>query len=320
MKVKETETRAARYRRVLDLLAANDTFRLAEIKQTLVHETPAFVTRTIRRLTEQGWLLPSNDDMDRYQWNRVRGPFQPDEWIREAVAGNQVTAQPPSERPRERLIAEGAAALKDSELLAILIRSGRQGESAVQAGAKIARAFDGRLETLPQAQPAELKEISKVVANTAYCQIMAGIELGRRIAEIAGRDKTPDAIGGAEDAIRFCERQFHRLIHDSTREEFHIVTLDTKHHVIDTHQVSVGTLDASLVHPREVFRPAIKDAASAILLVHNHPSGDPTPSPEDRKVTTRLESAGRIIGIDVLDHIVLGAFRSVSIRMLDPGV
>lgn len=317
MKVKETEARAERYRQVLDLLAASDTFELAEIKQVLVHETPAFVTRTIRRLAEQGWLMPTGGESDRYQWNRGRGLFRPDEWIRETVSGNQVTAQPPSERPRERLIAEGATALKDSELLAILIRSGRQGESAVQAGSKIARAYAGRLEKLPQAQPAELKEISKVVANTAYCQIMAGIELGRRIAEIADRDKTPDSIGGAEDAIRFCERHFHRLIHDSAREEFHIVTLDTKHQVIDTHQVSVGTLDASLVHPREVFRPAIKDAASAILLVHNHPSGDPTPSPEDRQVTSRLESAGRIVGIDVLDHIVLGAFRSVSIKMND---
>ena len=107
-----------------------------------------------------------------------------------------------------------------------------------------------------------------------------------------------------------------RLITDAHREEFHIVCLDTKNQVIDCHQISVGTLDASLVHPREVFRPAIKDAASSIILLHNHPSGDPTPSREDHAVTRRLEEAGGIVGIDVLDHIVLGAFRSVSIREL----
>ena len=92
------------------------------------------------------------------------------------------------------------------------------------------------------------------------------------------------------------------------------MTLDTKNQVIDTHQITVGTLDASLVHPREVFRPAIKDAASSIILLHNHPSGDPTPSPEDHAVTRRLESSGKTLGIDVLDHIVLGRNSAVSIR------
>ncbi len=89
------------------------------------------------------------------------------------------------------------------------------------------------------------------------------------------------------------------------KKSFHIVTLDTKHKPIQTHCITVGTLDASLVHPREVFRPAIRDAASSILLVHNHPSGDPTPSREDRQVTARLKDAGKLIGIDVLDHIIV---------------
>ena len=97
-------------------------------------------------------------------------------------------------------------------------------------------------------------------------------------------------------------------------EEFHIVCLDTKNKIIATHQISVGTLDASLVHPREVFRPAIKDSASSILLVHNHPSGDPTPSQEDLSVTDRLEESGVTLGIQVLDHIVLGTSGGVSIR------
>ena len=221
---------------------------------------------------------------------------------------------PEQDRPRERLIAVGAENLRLAELFAILIRSGRKGESASQAGEKIASAYRGKLERVPDAQPAELKEISSVVAKTAYCQIMAGIELGRRVASANQVAKPPAKITGSEAAIEFCEERFRRLVVDGQREEFHIVCLDTKNQVIDTHQISIGTLDASLVHPREVFRPALKDAASSVILVHNHPSGDPTPSREDFSVTRRLEECGNILGVDVLDHIVLGAFRSVSIR------
>ena len=114
--------------------------------------------------------------------------------------------------------------------------------------------------------------------------------------------------------MAFCQQHFSRLAKDSKQEEFHIVCLDTKNQVIDTHQITVGTLDASLVHPREVFRAAIKDASSSIILVHNHPSGDPTPSREDIAVTTRLTDCGKTLGIDVLDHIVLGRNTAVSIR------
>ena len=104
------------------------------------------------------------------------------------------------------------------------------------------------------------------------------------------------------------------MIVEGKQEEFHIVTLDTKNQVLDTHCITVGTLDASLVHPREVFRAAIKDAASSIILVHNHPSGDPTPSREDIAVTQRLTESGKTLGIDVLDHVVLGRSGSVSIQ------
>ena len=134
------------------------------------------------------------------------------------------------------------------------------------------------------------------------------------MANAKNANRAPSKISGTEDARRFCEERFARLVSDSNREEFHIVCLDTKNHVLATHQISIGTLDASLVHPREVFRPAVKDSASSVILVHNHPSGDPTPSREDFAVTSRIEEAGKILGIDVLDHIVLGAFRSVSIK------
>lgn len=125
---------------------------------------------------------------------------------------------------------------------------------------------------------------------------------------------TARKITSSSDAIEFCKNHFWRLIQSGNQEEFHIVTLNTKNAVIDSHQITIGTLDASLVHPREVFRKAIKDAASSVLLVHNHPSGDPAPSKEDITVTKRLEQAGEIVGIDVLDHIVLGLCGCVSIQ------
>ena len=228
--------------------------------------------------------------------------------------GLRIAESPEQDRPRERLLKTGAENLRLAELLAVLIRSGRPGESALQSGEKIASQFHNQLERLPDAAARELKEISPAVAKTAYCQIMAGIELGRRVAEAKRMGDAPFKITGSETAKHFCEQHFSRLVTDGNREELHIVCLDTKNQVITTHQISVGTLDASLVHPREVFRPAIKDSAASIILVHNHPSGDPTPSKEDHAVTRRLEEAGKTLGIEVLDHIVLGTSRSESIR------
>jgi len=231
------------------------------------------------------------------------------------MAKNLTIAESPSQdRPRERLMKLGAHQLRLAELFAVLIRSGRPGESAVQAGERLAAKFGDDLSVLPDASAIELKEISAACAKTAFCQIMAGVELGRRVEQAKGSDNNVRRIGGSRDAIEFCCSNFSRLVADGHREEFHIVCLDTKNQIIGTHQISVGTLDASLVHPREVFKPAIKDSASSVILVHNHPSGDPTPSPEDRQVTRRLEEAGKLLGIDVLDHIVLGSRGGVSIR------
>ena len=148
----------------------------------------------------------------------------------------------------------------------------------------------------------------------AYQRLQAGIELGRRIHEAKSKYRALTKITGSADAIEFCRNHFSRLITDCLQEQFHIVTLDTKHKPIRTHRITVGTLDASLVHPREVFRPAIRDAASAVLLVHNHPSGDPTPSREDHQVTDRLTEAGKLLGINVLDHIIVASERCLSIR------
>jgi DNA repair protein RadC len=152
-------------------------------------------------------------------------------------------------------------------------------------------------------------------ADEAYCQIMAGIELGRRVAtSFADNKSRVTRIADSVEALQFCRDHFAREANDAAQEEFRVVTLDTQLQVIGKHLISVGTLDRSLVHAREVFRPAIKDAAKSIILVHNHPSGDPTPSDEDLLATSRLEQAGATLGVHVLDHIVIARGGEVSIR------
>jgi len=188
----------------------------------------------------------------------------------------------------------------DKELLEVLLRSGDRAEQILN---------QYKIDQLDQAHRNELELTPK-----AYERLQVSIELGRRIQESKTKFRAIVKISSSEEAIAFCQRHFSRLVTDCLQEQFHIVTLDTKNKVIDTHQITVGTLDASLVHPREVFRRAIKDAASSIILAHNHPSGDPTPSREDIAVTDRLTSVGKTIGIDVLDHIVLGKGRCVSVR------
>ncbi|MEX2139707.1 MAG: DNA repair protein RadC [Pirellulales bacterium] len=298
----------------MDQLVERTDFALADLYQACNRERPAFVTRLVNELVETGWLLRENSSpSENYRWNKGRGEFSASRWLDEKMFGTQIKESPQHDRPRERLIAVGPENLRLAELLAILIRSGRPGESAVMSGEKLAREYQSRLQDLPSAGRGELKSISPAVDVTAWCQIMAGIELGRRIAALSERSAMC-RITSAAETIEFCRKHFARLASDSRQEEFHLVTLDTKNQVIDTHPITVGTLDASLVHPREVFRPAIKDAAASVILVHNHPSGDATPSKEDFAVTRRLESAGELLGIKVLDHIVLGNGSASSIR------
>lgn len=183
----------------------------------------------------------------------------------------------------------------DHELLKLVLRT------------QFDRVADNSLREIAEAGRPEV-----ALTDIAYDRLMAGIELGKRLAE--SRVNYNQKITSTVQAVEFCKSHFGRLIAEGLQEEFHIVTLDTKHRMINSHQITRGTLDASLVHPREVFRPAIRDAASAILLAHNHPSGDPTPSREDRAVTNQLTDAGKMIGITVLDHIVLAKENCLSIR------
>lgn len=268
---------------------------------------PAYVTKILKQLAKDGHLEACKENKQTYYKWLVEDPREVDHWIEKQVYRQQVKSVPLADRPREQLLEMGVEKLTDAQLLAILIRVGVPGESAVQAGLALASRFEERgLARLIDASLQELKPITKAMRSDSYCQIMAGIELGRRIASLRDIEPVlPERIRGSDDAIAYCSRRFSRLAADGVQEEFHIVSLDTQHGPIASHRITVGTLDASLVHPREVFRAAIRDSASAILLVHNHPSGDPTPSREDIAVTDRLSKVGELVGIRVLDHIVV---------------
>ncbi|TVP55069.1 MAG: DNA repair protein RadC [Gemmatimonadales bacterium] len=207
---------------------------------------------------------------------------------------------PRSQRPRERLRTFGVRVLPARELVALVVGSGGRQASALEVADRVMERCRGRLRSLAALDPAALEEIPGVGRATA-ARLLAAVELGSR----AAGEEVPDRmrIRGPEDVYRFMAPRLRDLPH----EEFHALLLNTQHRVLRVALVSRGILDASLIHPREVFRPAILENAASVVLVHNHPSGDPTPSPEDRAVTRQLSEAGRTMGIRVLDHLVVGA-------------
>ena len=304
------------YHAVLSRLCERPEFAIDEIRESHGDEYIQITRLIVTTLVRQGNLQQlETDGGKRFRWKDDPQKFEVDPWVNSQVHGTQSTEAPASERPRERLLLHGAAQLKLSELLAILIRTGRVGESALQAGERIATRLGSRLDTLPGLGRKELKEYSVAVNEPAFCQIMAGIELGRRVAAAMDNGfKERIRITSPATAIRFCLEHFARLAKEAKQEEFHMVTLDTKNQPIASHQITVGTLRNSLVHPREVFRPAIRDAANCILVVHNHPSGDPTPSDQDISVTERLESVAEVIGIPLIDHIIVAGEKALSIQ------
>jgi DNA repair protein RadC len=312
MRTQQDQQRRAKLHEVIALIEGRARFRREEIQFLCREANPTFVTKVLNQLQQEGILereLLSGEAY--YVWKNEQ--FTPAQWIDRQIVGDQVNQLPTEERPRERLLSLGAAELTTGELLAVLIRSGRKGESAIQAGKRLSQRFSDRLMDLPQCSQHELKEYCMSVSETAYCQIMAGIELGRRVARSINERAPRPKINSTAAAIEYCSRHFERLASDAMQEEFHIVTLDTKLQPIQSHQITVGTLDASLVHPREVFKAAIRDSAAAILLVHNHPSGDPAPSRQDREITERLKRSGEILGVQVIDHIIVAKTSCVSL-------
>ena len=208
--------------------------------------------------------------------------------------------------PRERLERLGPAALNDGELLALLLRTGGAGRHAViVANALLDR--HGGLRGLAGAGAGELAAQAGMgpVKSAAVC---AALELGRRLA--TRRLTAGAAIRGPADVFA----HFHPSLRLATQEKFIAILLDGRHRMIREEVVSQGTLTASLVHPREVFRAALRESAAALILVHNHPSGDPAPSAEDRDVTRRLVDAGELLGVRVLDHVVVAEHGFCSLR------
>ena len=215
-----------------------------------------------------------------------------------------ISQWPSSERPRERLLQEGAQALSDAQLLAILLRVGRRDASAVEVAMDLLRQLDG-LRGLSNRGVEELCQIPGI-GPAKVAQLKAAIELGKRV--LAEPLSTGTTIASSADLFR----HYYPLLRDLRHEVFKIVLLDARHGIIKDAIVSEGSLTLSIVHPREVFIPAVRESAAAVIFVHNHPSGDPSPSEEDRMLTTRLVAAGELLGIQVLDHLIIGDGRYTS--------
>ncbi len=222
------------------------------------------------------------------------------------MATYKIKDLPEHERPRERLESQGAAAVSNAELLAVLLRTGAAGQSAVEL-ANVLLARFGSLEKLAAADIADIATV-KNVGKAKACQIAAAFELGRRTA--THRDGRRPVVGSPDDLVALLQPQMAHL----DTETFSVALLNTKNELLRVVPVSKGTLSGSLVHPRETFRAAIAEGSYSVILVHNHPSGDPEPSSEDINVTRNIADAGRIIGIRVLDHIIIAknGFRSLK--------
>ncbi len=247
-----------------------------------------------------------------YAWVDSRG-FSPGKWVHQRVLTPTVKRSPASDRPRERLLRVGPSELKISELLAILIRSGRRGESALQGAEKLAALFGSDLSKLSIQSREELKAISRVVGETAYCQIMAALELGKRLdSQQKDRINRGARMSNTSETLSFCRNHFMRLARESRQEEFHVVLLDDKHKVIKTERITVGIVNQALAHPREVFKPAVRESACAMILLHNHPNGDPAPSEDDQRITKELKEAAAVLGLRILDHVIVAGEKALS--------
>ena len=221
--------------------------------------------------------------------------------------GLLIKEMPISERPRERLMEKGADALKASELIAILLRTGTKGASAIELAERVVSKFES-LDGLSRATVDELRQVKGIGRDKAIA-LKSAFTLARRMAEEIRRESpTLDTPERVAELLREANRAYEL-------ENFQVVALNTRRKLIRVENISQGTLDTILVHPREVFKSAIAANAAAIVLVHNHPSGDPTPSEADIKVTRDLIRAGQLLKIDVLDHVILG--RATQARTKD---
>jgi DNA repair protein RadC len=211
-----------------------------------------------------------------------------------------------AERPRERLGSLGPQALSSAELLAILLRVGVRGENAVQLGQRLLQTFGG-LGGLHRAPFEELVR-QHGLGEAKAAQIKAAIELGRRLTLEAPEERA--TVNSPADAAALVQYEMAAL----EQEHLRVLLLDTRNHVLDVSEVYRGSVNSSQVRVGEVFKAAVRRGAPAILVVHNHPSGDPTPSPDDVAVTRALVQAGKLLDVEVLDHLVIGRGRYVSMK------
>lgn len=214
---------------------------------------------------------------------------------------------PEDERPREKLLKKGAHSLSEGELLAIILRTGDG--TTRQSAIDHARALLSKFGSLRKLASAGINEICEIkgIGPAKAATIMAALEIGKRMAQDQVR---PGLTFRCSEDVYQC---YHSSMRDRKKESFLAILLDAKNRVIREIEVSTGSLTASFVHPRELFNPAIKESAASMILIHNHPSGDPTPSREDIELTKRLREAGELLGIKVLDHIIIGDGHHVSL-------
>lgn len=208
----------------------------------------------------------------------------------------KITEWPKEERPREKLVARGPQALTDAELLGILIRTGTGKVTAVDLGHAILKEYRS-LKNLTSRSMQEFRQF-KGLGDAKAITLVAAFELGRRASQ---KERDSVQIRSPEDAVQQCQAQLRDLKH----EVFLVLLLDSANHLLREVKISEGILNSSLVHPREVFKPAINEPAASIILIHNHPSGNTEPSSEDIQITRQMVEAGKIIGIPVHDHIIV---------------
>jgi DNA repair protein RadC len=213
---------------------------------------------------------------------------------------------PLEERPREKMKEQGAEKLSNAELLAILLRTGYRETTALHLAERIISQAGG-LRFLPDYTLEELQEI-KGIGLAKAVQIKAALELGRRMASALRPASL--SLSSPQEVANFLMEEMRYY----QKEYFRAILVNTKNKIISLEDISVGSLNSSIVHPREIYNLAVKKSAAAVILVHNHPSGDPTPSREDLEVTKRLVEAGKILGINVLDHIIIGEGRYLSFK------
>jgi len=214
---------------------------------------------------------------------------------------------PLSERPREKMLAAGVGCLSNPELLAILLGTGTKDKSALRLAEDVLTANDSGILFLSSCAPEELAGI-RGIGQAKACRMIAGIELGRRIATKPREEKTKVTDPASIATLFMEEMRYYK------KEVFNVLLVNTKGEIIGTDKTSIGDLISTVIHPREVFLPAVKRSAAAVAFIHNHPSGDPTPSSDDIITTKKLVDAGKIIGIAVLDHIIIGDGKYVSFK------